>query len=246
MEHRDRILLEVGNTTVKLARSTGGGGIIVERYEDPEEVAGLLDGCDAEIVCVPVGSGGNLPPAFHDLAGLRVMRRADLLPFAGSSYASPETLGLDRILNLAGLAGQGIAISCGTAITIDAMTPDGPFWGAIMPGFGAAALGLHDRIPVLPLVSADALVALPARTSLESVANGVLLGTALAVAGLAGRLAALGFPGAAPRVVVTGGDGELLLRYWNDVPAPELDAALLFRGMLRMLEKQMPPASGSG
>ena len=71
-------------------------------------------------------------------------------------------------------------------------------------------------------------------------------GTALAVAGLAGRLAALGFPGVAPRVVVTGGDGELLLRYWNDVPAPEFDAALLFRGMLRMLEKQMPPASGSG
>lgn len=248
MDH-ELVLLEIGNTTVKVARVGGDApvspesAINIDRY-DVEDALDLLTGEDAEIICLPIGveQSVQLLGHLHDRVRLRLLEREDVKAFVADSYDTPETLGLDRILNLMGLGGDGIVISCGTAITVDAVADGRPFWGAIMPGFRTAAQGLHDRIPVLPLVAiddADSAHGLPARTSVASVANGILLGTAGGAAGLAGMLAATAFAGSIPRVVLTGGDGRLLLQLWSGNPTPALDDALLFRGMLRALEKSL-------
>ncbi|MEP7220825.1 MAG: type III pantothenate kinase, partial [Bacteroidota bacterium] len=193
------------------------------------------------IICALVGSSptGNPLEYLRDTGiDIRVIERRELDDVVGESYDTPETLGLDRMFNVMGLAGDGVAISCGTAITIDAIAGGKPLWGAILPGFRTAAEGLHRRIPALPVVQLDAITIIPARSSITSVANGVLLGTMHAVRGIAGELALHAFGGDAPRVVITGGDAATLQRLWSSEPLPEIDEALLFRGMLRLVQNR--------
>jgi pantothenate kinase type III len=227
----DPLLLEIGNTTVKLARRRGDGTFAISRYERMEDVLGELEQISGSVLCAPVGrelSAALLPRLSPER--VRIIANGDLLPFIGQSYDTPETLGLDRVLNLLGLGGDGIAVSCGTAITVDAFAGSVPFWGAILPGFRTAATGLHERVPALPQVEPQSLTGLPARTSYQSVANGVVLGTALAVRGIADRLATVaGFTN--PRIILTGGDAEVLRSLWQ-MPEIEIDDGLLFRGML--------------
>lgn len=231
------VLLEIGNSTLKIARPGAGGAFVVERHSDPDALARSLEGTAGEIICAPVG-GARREEVLERLGGrVRLIEPADLAGFIGASYDTPATLGMDRVLNLLGMPGDGVAVSCGTAITVDAVAGGVPCWGAIMPGFTTAAGGLHARIPVLPLVSPDDDAGLPARTSRASVANGVLLGTAGGAMAIARELARLLFDGAPPRVVITGGDAPLMLRLWHGDGDTQLDDALLFRGMLAVANR---------
>lgn len=227
-------LLEIGNSTIKVAHVGTDGAITIERYSNLEALLRRCELAGGEIVCAPVGGrlADEVIPRLEATRSVRVLDRSDFRDFVGDSYDTPGTLGLDRILNLVGMGGEGVAISCGTAITVDAVAAGRPSWGVIMPGFRTAAEGLHARIPALPLAALDAVPGLPARSSLGSVVNGVLLGTALAAAALARLLARELFGDAPPRIVITGGDAHLLARLWEGGENVEVDDALLFRGMI--------------
>ncbi len=227
-------LLEIGNSTIKAAHIAADGGIAIERYSNLEALLRRCELSDGPIICAPVGDALSGPTIerLESAREIRVLRREEFTGFIGDSYDTPGTLGLDRILNLLGMGSDGVVISCGTAITVDAVSGGRPAWGAIMPGFRTAAEGLHARIPVLPLAGLDARPTLPARTSLGSVTNGVLLGTALGAEGVARLLARDLFGGASPRVILTGGDAPLLKLLWEGGEGVEIDEALLFRGMI--------------
>jgi pantothenate kinase type III len=233
MINRNAILLEIGNSTIKVAHVGDDGAIRLERYSNVEALLRRCESAAESLVVAPVGKelSDEVMGRLENVREVEVIDRARFAEFIAGSYDTPETLGLDRILNLAGLGGDGIVISCGTAITVDAVAGGHPVWGAIMPGFRTAAEGLNARVPALPLVPLDDETGLPARSSRRSVANGVLLGTALAAEGLARRLAETASGSDSPRVVITGGDGDLLARLWSG-PAPEVDEVLLFRGMM--------------
>jgi pantothenate kinase type III len=227
----DPLLLEIGNSTVKLAQQRGDGTFAISRYDRLDDAIGELERSSGRVLCAAVGR--ELSAALLSRLAperVRVITNNDLRGFIGDSYDTPDTLGLDRVLNLLGLDGDGIAISCGTAITADAFANGVPLWGAILPGFRTAANGLHERVPALPLVEPQSPTGLPARTSYQSVANGVLLGTALALRGIADHLAtAAGLSN--PRIILTGGDAEVLKALWQ-IPDIEIDDGLLFRGMM--------------
>ncbi|OQW96169.1 MAG: hypothetical protein BWK77_06115, partial [Verrucomicrobia bacterium A1] len=67
----------------------------------------------------------GIAPVFEVSAGLDLGVRLD--------YPHPETLGADRLANLAGIAGRTgrpvITIDAGTATTVDAVTAEGVFIG---------------------------------------------------------------------------------------------------------------------
>lgn len=232
------LFIEIGNSTIKFARRSPSGTFAIERFGSPDDLERRMRGETGSAVVAPVAGGraaAILPSLSRlDNLSLQVLERSRFADFIGDSYDTPETLGLDRILNLVPLRGDGIVVSCGTAITIDAVAGGRPFWGGIMPGFRTAAHGLVAAAPALPTVSFEDLGALPARTSRESVANGVVLGTALAASGLASLLAErCGLADDVP-LLLTGGDADLLQHL---LPAlrvkrrTELRPALLFEGM---------------
>lgn len=227
------LLVEVGNSTIKTARPLDGGGFRVERHADDDSAVAAINAAGLPALLAPVAG-----PRAASLEGLDVPVMAithdTIRAFVADTYDTPDTLGIDRVLNVIGLDVPGIVISCGTAITVDALGNDGPVWGAILPGFTTAAEGLHARIPTLPLVEIDEAIELPARTSRQSVVNGVVLGTALAARELASRHSRIVFGSGRVPVTITGGDARLLRRLWTGELYPHIDEDLLFRAMMRV------------
>jgi type III pantothenate kinase len=151
-------------------------------------------------------------------------------------YATPETLGADRLLAAvaaAHLVGTPvIPISLGTATVVDAVSADGAYLGGmIAPGVGIAIDGLARATSALP----NAVWRVPAspigRDSREAVANGLFFQTIGGLqAMIAATRAALGMPAL---LALTGG--------WADAMAPHLDGValcdpyLVLRGIARVL-----------
>lgn len=233
MFHPTVLYIELGNTTIKLARALSDDTFMLERFASTDEAMRRVERLDEPIVCAPVGASHSARLAERLRArGATIVTRELLAPFVGDTYDTPETLGIDRVLNLLGLSSDAVVISCGTAITVDARIGGRPVWGAIMAGFATAAEGLHARVMVLPLVDVSREPKLPARTSLDSVANGVLLGTARAAQGIAAELRLMAPPSADLSIVLTGGDAQILERLWAvDAQEPIVDEMLIFQGM---------------
>ncbi len=88
---------------------------------------------------------------------------ASLPALAGvtNGYRNPAQLGCDRFA--AAIAGHALApgvraivVNCGTATTIDAITPDGVFLGGmILPGLGLMASSLARNTAQLPQIAQD-------------------------------------------------------------------------------------------
>ena len=228
------ILVEIGNTTIKVAREVGAATLMLERFASAHDALGALDALrDDPIVVAPVGRTNSdvVLGALRRRGDTHIITPESLASHVGVSYDTPLTLGIDRVLNLLGLPGDGVVISCGTAITVDACFGGQMRWGAIMPGFATAAEGLYERIPTLPRVDIHHQPRLPARTSVDSVTNGIVLATARAAQAIAGELVANHSRASAMQYILTGGDAALLERQWIAPPEPIRDELLLFAGM---------------
>jgi|GEM_PF-2565013 len=246
------LYLELGNTMAKLAERTGQAWK-QERFEDGNHIVRRLRNASETVIALAAPARQGWLDAVRKVCTVREITPDPLLDFIGNSYDTPQTLGLDRVLNLLGLGADGVVISCGTAITVDALINGMPRFGAIMSGFRTTAEGLHNRIPALPLIEPytprpqlmptrkdaqegplGADRSLPARTSEQSVRNGVVMGTTWGAAAIAGELwTACNGTGPAP-ITLTGGDAVIMQRYWPLASAPPNDSALLFQGMERV------------
>lgn len=127
-----------------------------------------------------------------------------------SAYATPLTLGVDRLANAVGAMGMFpgrpvLAIDLGTCITYDLITSDGAYrGGAISPGLVMRSRAMNAHSARLPLVDPPADTALMGSDTATSLASGVHHGIVHEMEGYIGRLAHQ-YPGIA--VVLTGGDG---------------------------------------
>ncbi len=210
----ERTCIEVGNTTFKVARPKHGTkGWDVTRFKSAASLHKGLDG-ERELLLAPVAEErAAAVQGYLEEKGciVRTIERASLRQFVKDSYDTPETLGLDRLLNLMGLRGDGVVISCGTCITVDCAR-DGRFrFGAILPGYATAARSMKEAVPALPTPSLEASPEVPSRTSQNSVDLGILHGTTHAALGIARDL--IGDPSRTPiRIVLTGGGAGLMKR----------------------------------
>lgn len=129
------------------------------------------------------------------------------------SYATPETLGPDRIAAaLAGwqLSGEGnvLTIVAGTCITYNIVEEGGVFTGgAISPGLHMRLKAMHEFTGKLPLVSMKGDYPLTANTTEASLRSGALNGAVREVAGMISSYGAL-YPNL--KTVISGGDGLFL------------------------------------
>jgi type III pantothenate kinase len=134
-----------------------------------------------------------------------------------NAYATPHTLGADRLAGAVGAARlrpgrDTLVIDAGTALKFDFITADNTFCGgSIAPGLHMRLRALHTftgRLPLLELPSAGAAVQLIGDTTASSILSGVVNGTVAEISGLVAeyrrRYPQLG-------VVLTGGDAPHLL-----------------------------------
>jgi len=150
---------------------------------------------------------------------IRVLRHDDL-PLR-LAIEHPETAGLDRLV--AAVAANrlrepnrpAVVIDAGTAITVDALAPDGTFLGgAILPGVSTSAAALNARTSQLPAVGFGAEMGQeeipPAIGSATNAAirSGVYWGAVGAVGQLVRQMTAE--LSGDPHVFLTGGEATLL------------------------------------
>ncbi|WP_242541538.1 pantothenate kinase [Phormidium pseudopriestleyi] len=129
------------------------------------------------------------------------------------------TLGIDRALALVGAATESgwpvLVVDAGTALTLTGADPEGRLvGGAILPGFGLQLQSLSENTAALPRVTFP--TSLPPRwalTTAEAIASGVIYGIGSGVRDFINDWKER-FPTSA--VVITGGGGEILLRYLQE------------------------------
>lgn len=141
----------------------------------------------------------------------------------------PLAVGLDRALNavaanvLRDPHQPAIVIDSGTATTVDLITADGVFaGGTILPGIELSAKALHHYTALLPLIEMTDLnpdIRPPGRNTHDAIQNGILYGHIGAIREIVRRLtdhstdSAIDDSTAAPKLLLTGGAGNILSRH---------------------------------
>ena len=149
-------------------------------------------------------------------------------------YRQPEQLGVDRWVALIGARGLTSSAACvvdgGTAVTVDALSADGEFLGgAVFPGLRLLRDSLVQGTAGIPATEGDATDCL-ARSTADGVAAGTLFGLAGAIDRILDEQAAM--LGAAPQVLITGGDAPPLLALLRHVVQHTPD--LVLEGVARI------------
>jgi len=154
------------------------------------------------------------------------------------NYRTPHTLGRDRIATAAyaGLLATTatpprdiLVVDAGTAVTYDLVTAEGEFMGGnIAPGISLRLRALHQYTGRLPLVAPEGDAPLLGYDTTTAIRSGVLQGVAGETRNYVARLTK---DGIAPRVLLTGGDAELLAPYLSDLPQVEVMPLLLAQGL---------------
>jgi type III pantothenate kinase len=214
------LALDIGNTAVKAGcfdgsalRETGASLSAVEVRElvrrwQPQHV----------IVASVVGEAALHADELRDLVP------GELLTFSPATtavplrngYATPGSLGADRLAAAVGAAGlrpnqTTLVVDAGTALKCDLVTADGTYHGgSIGPGLRMRLRALHaftGRLPLLELPAADATIPLTGDSTTGSLLSGVVNGAAAEIRGFISQYQQL-YPGLG--VLLTGGDAAFL------------------------------------
>ncbi|MDE6498432.1 MAG: type III pantothenate kinase [Muribaculaceae bacterium] len=231
--------IDQGNTATKLtlwldhepqrcvvARNASAGSL-------PEVLAscGRLDGA---IYCSVSGRNDTLWQALRGACASAVeLDRSTRLPIE-LHYATPCTLGLDRIAAAAGAVARYpgrrcLVVDIGTAVTYDLAGPDAAFHGGnIAPGAGLRLRALHDFTAALPEVPADGPLPAWGTDTATAMRCGAMRGIAGEISYYRSQLP----PDTA--VILTGGRADDIAPLL-DFPAT-VDHNLVGRGLISILE----------
>lgn len=156
-------------------------------------------------------------------------------------YGSRATLGADRVAAACGVAAEGediLLVDAGSAITIDFLEGLSFKGGNISAGVGMRLAALHDFTAALPLVSTDGPVPLFGTDTRTALRSGAIRGAAWEIAGV---FESLSKSRPSLRLVVTGGDGPLLIPFLKECGlAPVSDPSALGRGLVRIFNHVFP------
>ena len=133
-----------------------------------------------------------------------------------NAYATPQTLGADRLAAAVGAAGlrpgqPTLIVDAGTALKMDLVTADGTYHGgSIGPGLSMRLRALHTftgRLPLLALPPPDATIPLTGDSTTGSLLSGVVNGAVAEITGFIAQYQQR-YPGLG--VLLTGGDAAFL------------------------------------
>jgi type III pantothenate kinase len=176
--HVDLVAIDGGNTHLKLGWFKGGSLVQFKRLEN----INLLRDYLIPQQRVAISNVGD--PSLFDLIkrcanNIAVLDSSLRLPFE-SSYTTPETLGIDRICNIAAVHAMHpheniLVIDIGTCIKIDFIDAAAMYQGGtISPGLDLRFKSLHDYTAHLPLLQPTHSWQETGKSTKESIESGVM------------------------------------------------------------------------
>lgn len=240
-----KLLVDQGNSRLKwvlvvddeqiVARGASTAALLDD--EQWRVLIGRMGAMTVDVAVSSVASADRKSALCADIArrtGVEPMLLSARAECAGlhNGYVEPARLGVDRWVAMLGARSLGpgawLVVDAGTALTVDAVSMDGQHLGGyIVPGFRTQLTLLASGTAGVGRVPAEVGVGWGRNTG-SAVANGVALALAALIDRASVELAGSGDDTC--RVVITGGDAELLAHHLRC--GPHLDQDLLFRGML--------------
>jgi type III pantothenate kinase len=173
-------LLDAGNTNVKLGIVKNGEIIRVKRFDLSDFPWDELDGNIPVVISSVLAD--DWKKMLEDFFSIRIYINAQMnLPFR-LDYLSPETLGIDRLCNMAAVANKNpskakLVVDLGTCIKFDFMNEGQTYvGGSISPGLNMRAKSLETFTAKLPLIPVNSTSNLIGKNTKESIESGVFNG----------------------------------------------------------------------
>ena len=211
------LIIDQGNTSVKIALFNGSEILKMATFENSltEEMKDYILGLEFNNAIYSSVSKQN--EELENLLSGRVSKVVKLnyktpLPIE-VEYATPQTLGVDRIAGAVGARGENplsstLIIDAGTAITYDYITAEGVYKGGnIAPGISMRFKALNNYTKSLPLVEPSLQYPLLGNDTISAILSGVMSGV---VYECEGYIAKISKKEPDLKVIVTGGDHKLL------------------------------------
>ena len=258
----NRLLLDIGNSTVVIAHSDAEGNIkdtwrlMTRKHETisffrREIRAGLYsfgllqkDGTIEKIDSIVISSvvpeiNDKLSQAIFDVTGVtpHFFSLEDAMKVISIQIESPSQLGKDRLADAIGArccyGAPAIVIDMGTATTVGVINDDGVFIGGmIIPGVKTSLKALSTKASQLPTVNIEKPRNMIGRNTLECMQSGIVYGTASMIDGLIDRI--LPTLGKDVKIIATGGNARQIIPYCNHNIM--VDPYLQFKGISRCTE----------
>lgn len=225
------LLLDIGNTRVKAVYFNGGTLSAIANFPGqlptkPSAVYFASVATDERLRQLQTDSQlTNIP--WHQI---RSEAKKDGLV---SSYANPETMGVDRWLAMLGAQQchpetELLVIDAGTALTIDHLSANGQHQGGwIVPGIHMQQKAVTNYTARVFNRDQQQFQLAFAKDTASCLQNGVFAAV-LAVIRQANQM----IPQA--KMLITGGDAAVLMPFLDDLPV-EIEPLLIFRGMTRYI-----------
>lgn len=243
------VVLDVGNTTAKAGFFSEEGHLVqVRRAATVAELAAEIAafGPHQALVASVDAPAGEVAAAAGLTAARTVLFSADTLLPITLAYATPRTLGADRVAAAVGAWGRFpgeavLIIDAGTCLKCDWLTADGAFaGGSISPGLQLRYRALAELTGRLPLVAPGAAGEVPGWPG-DSTENSIRAGVETGLLSEAVAFVEWGearWPGV--RVVFSGGDGAWLATRLSAAGSRNfvMEPHLVLLGLYRVLRHQ--------
>ena len=175
------LIVDFGNSSAKAGIFDKNKLVEVKDRLMLKDVCALAEAHNFEHIFISSVSKSQSEIAAGVPGNLMFLTHQTPLPFT-NDYATPETLGLDRIGAVAGAQElfpkeSVLVIDIGTCITYDVITSDGIYHGgSISPGLDMRFRAVHTFTANLPLIEYDESASLPGKTTRDSILSGVVFG----------------------------------------------------------------------
>ncbi len=214
------LIIDIGNTNHKAAVFSETGEI-VSLLQQPtlrkNDYADIF--AQFPIQSAIISSVGKIEPDLFDWIG----RQVSTIPFSTDlklpidiKYATPSTLGTDRIANAVGAASlfphqDVLSFQAGTCLVTDFINAQGEYLGgSIAPGMSMRFQSLHQNTANLPLISPNNIDFFIGDTTENSILSGVINGMSCEIDGFIQHYRKT-YP--TLQSVITGGDAGFLMDF---------------------------------
>ncbi|WP_269240628.1 type III pantothenate kinase [Flavobacterium limnophilum] len=214
------LAIDVGNTRIKAAVFEGTtvlDNFVFLKTELEKNIQNILKKHE-KLTHLVVSSVSDVEKqafsAFENLVKVHFVSHNDPFPFV-NCYETPQTLGIDRMVNAAGATLQfpnqnRLVIDAGTCVTYDFIDESNNYQGgAISPGLGLRYAALHNFTAKLPLLELEKPEHFMGKSTSKSIHSGVVNGLVYEIDGFIDEYKAL-----CPKfiIILTGGDTVFLAK----------------------------------
>ena len=202
------VIVDAGNTSVKVAHVKNSQILSVHRFAQVSDALTTIS--DADVVCASVLNENFRQFFIERGTSFYQITHQSTLPFK-SAYGSMETIGVDRLCNMAAafkLFGSQncLVVDIGTCIKFDFISENNVYLGgSIAPGIELRYKALHEHTSQLPMLDFKSAVSIIGGDTNKSMHSGVINGIQHEIQGMIMRYEK---DFSDLKILITGGDAS--------------------------------------